>query len=316
MKHMQRSSKKGPFVLVAGILLLTISLVIPGDAGKIPGPQNQLRIPELTSEKTEKMVDVGGRELHCILYGQGEPTVVLISGFNAPQETWNAIIPALAETATVVTYDRAGIGKSTLRDLPAHGKQSALDLHVLLEKLDLPEPYVLVGHSYGVRVVRLYASIYPDTVGGMVFLDGQHPDILDEQKKVLSGDDLARLEQMEEMMKPRGNPRTERDYVYESLEQDKQITSLPKVPCVLVSAGARREGGLPPGFSDKAVEKLTKVGLEMQKRLVQEIPGTEHIILDDAGHFVHLEKPEKVISIILELIMEVRSPQYWTRRKS
>jgi len=48
-----------------------------------------------------------------------------------------------------VTYDRAGIGKSEIGDLPTHGEQSAKDLQVLLDKLGVPRPYILVGHSYG-----------------------------------------------------------------------------------------------------------------------------------------------------------------------
>ena len=97
----------------------------------------------------ESMIDVGGRKLHCCVYGSGSPTVVLVSGLEAPQVYWNPVIPDLAAKTTVLTYDRAGIGKSEIGDLPTHGEQSARDLHVLLDKLGLPKPYILVGHSYG-----------------------------------------------------------------------------------------------------------------------------------------------------------------------
>ena len=41
----------------------------------------------------------------------------------------------------------------------------------------MPGPYVLVGHSAGGLVVRLYASEYPDEVVGMVLLDSTHEDV-------------------------------------------------------------------------------------------------------------------------------------------
>jgi len=143
-------------------------------------PQDHFVVPDVAAHKTERMVDVGGRKLHACLYGQGSPTVVLVSGTNdALQETWNPLIDPLASEATLITYDRAGIGKSEIGDLPTHAKQSAIDLRHLLEKLNTPESILLVGHSYGVRVVNLYASLFPDEVDGLILMDGVPPTILD-----------------------------------------------------------------------------------------------------------------------------------------
>jgi len=156
-------------------------------------PLEQVRIPEISTPKIENMIDVGGRKLHCCVYGSGSPTVVLVSGFEAPQVYWNPVIPDLAEKTTVVTYDRAGVGKSEIGDLPAHGEQSAKDLHILLDKLGVPRPYILVGHSYGGSVVRLFASVYPDDMGGLILEDTQHEDVLKEMRKILKGKDLDEL---------------------------------------------------------------------------------------------------------------------------
>jgi pimeloyl-ACP methyl ester carboxylesterase len=76
------------------------------------------------------MIDAGGRRIHCVAYGSGSPTVVLVSGLESPQEYWNSVIPDLAAKTTVVTFDRAGIGKSEIGDLPTHGEHTAKDLRV------------------------------------------------------------------------------------------------------------------------------------------------------------------------------------------
>ena len=72
-------------------------------------PQEQIRIPEISTPKTESMIDVGGRKLHCCIFGKGSPTVVLVSGFGAPQTYWNSVIPELAAKTTILTFDREGL---------------------------------------------------------------------------------------------------------------------------------------------------------------------------------------------------------------
>jgi len=215
-----------------------------------------MRIPEISTPKIENMIDVGGRKLHCCVYGNGSPTVVLVSGFEAPQAYWNSVIPDLAAKTTVVTFDRAGIGKSEIGDLPTHGEQSAKDLQVLLNKLGAPRPYILVGHSYGGSVVRLFASMYPDDMGGFILEDTQHEDVLNELRKILKGKDLEAFEQLvvDRFSAPE-NPKTEADYRNITREQVSQSKPLPRIPFVILTS-AGRANAMQPLFSDEAIEKI------------------------------------------------------------
>jgi pimeloyl-ACP methyl ester carboxylesterase len=52
--------------------------------------------------------------------------------------------------------------------------QAALELHTLLAKAGIPEPYILVGHSLGGFIVREYAAAYPQQVAGVVLVDASH----------------------------------------------------------------------------------------------------------------------------------------------
>jgi len=48
------------------------------------------------------------------------------------------------------------------------------DLHLLLEILKMPQPYILVGHSYGGMLNQLYVRDYPDEVAGVILVDAYH----------------------------------------------------------------------------------------------------------------------------------------------
>jgi pimeloyl-ACP methyl ester carboxylesterase len=269
-------------------------------------PWEQMRIPEVSTPQIEHLIDVGGRKLHCYVYGTGSPTVVLVSGFEAPQEYWNSVIPDLAAKTTVVTFDRAGIGKSEIGDLPTHGEQSAKDLQVLLDKLGVPRPYILAGHSYGGFVVRLFASMYPDDMGGLILEDSQHEDVLNEMRKVLKGKDLEAFEQLvvDRFSAPE-EPKTEADYRNITRGQVSKSKPLPRIPFVILTSAGRAKA-MGPMFSAVALEEMAILDMALNKELAALIPGGKQIIVEGTGHDIHVDKPEALIAPVVEMIKEVR----------
>lgn len=255
------------------------------------------------------MVDVGGRRLHSFTYGNGAPTVVLVSGLEIPQEYWNPVIPALAAKATVLTFDRAGIGKSEIGNLPTHGEQSAKDLRALLDQLTVPRPYILVGHSYGGSVVRLFASMYPGDMAGLILEETQHEDVLIEMRKLLKGKDLETFEQvLVPRFDGRENPKTEGDYRNATREQLRKSKPLPQIPLVILTV-ADRVKAMQPMFSDSAIEEMAKMDSALMDRLAESVPGGRRIVVEGTGHHVHVDKPEALIAPVLEMIKEVKGEE-------
>ncbi|MBK8023061.1 MAG: alpha/beta fold hydrolase [Chloroflexi bacterium] len=125
-----------------------------------------------------RFVDVGGYRLHVQVMGEGQPgpTVILDAGMVSFSSNWAWVQSAVATAAPTLAIDRAGFGWSDRGPKPRSAGQSARELHAALEKLNLPRPYVLVGHSYGGMTARAYASLYRDEVAGMVLVDASHPD--------------------------------------------------------------------------------------------------------------------------------------------
>lgn len=92
---------------------------------------------------------------------------------------WRAkIIPELAGDATTFAYSRPGSGESDPVSTPRDGQGIIHELRSLLRSLDLPPPYVLVGHSLGGLYTRLFARRYPDDVRALILVDSTHPQPL------------------------------------------------------------------------------------------------------------------------------------------
>ena len=121
-----------------------------------------------------KLVDVGGWRLHLNCTGEtraSQPTVILEAGSGDFSVEWSLVQPGVAKFARVCSYDRGGDGWSDLGPHPRTMHQLVYELHTLLDKGGVKAPLVLVGHSYGGGLVRLYASTYPGDVVGMVLVE-------------------------------------------------------------------------------------------------------------------------------------------------
>src|SRR6266566_3602863 len=115
-----------------------------------------------------KLVDVGGYRVHLYCAGTGSPTVVIVgAGFSF---NWGLVQPEVAKFSQVCSYDHSGIGWSDSGPKDSCSLRVS-EVHTALKKAGITGPYVLVGHSLGGLVARVYAGQYPDEAAGMVFVD-------------------------------------------------------------------------------------------------------------------------------------------------
>ena len=156
------------------------------------------------------LVDIGGgRKMYLDCRGTGSPTVVLVAGLRGSAEDWNIaekpgpiVFPEVAKFTKVCAYDRPGtpVGEKPSRSDPVPQPTSAAsgvaDLHALLSAAGETGPYVLVAHSYGGLIGRLYASTYPDQIAGLVLVDALSEGLQDAetpeqwaiQRRLIEGD--------------------------------------------------------------------------------------------------------------------------------
>ena len=124
-------------------------------------------------------VNVGTHSLHFhILKGTGMP-ILFEGGAGAEADVWDTILQPIKDIthATLITYDRAGFGSSTLdssdHELGKHGLLQDIEgLETALKKLGYDHRNImLVAHSYGGFCATLYAARHPTTVKAAVLID-------------------------------------------------------------------------------------------------------------------------------------------------
>ena len=152
-------------IVIAGLLSLQALLqllCVRLDARKFPPPGRIVRTPR--------------GNMHVRQMGSGAPPVVLEAGIAATSLNWSILQPQLAPLAATYSYDRAGFGWSQSRNRECTLRRMSDDLHALVAALNLPRPYVLVGHSYAAYILRVYAQRFPDELAGIILVDPLTPE--------------------------------------------------------------------------------------------------------------------------------------------
>ena len=130
-----------------------------------------------------KMVDIGGRRLHLQCRGADtKPVVVFENGAFATTVWYRAAFDEVAKIARVCMYDRAGLGWSDPVPAPRSLGARVDDLHALLEKAHESPPYILVGHSMGGLLARIYTKKFPNDVAGLVLIESSEEQMNGSQR--------------------------------------------------------------------------------------------------------------------------------------
>jgi pimeloyl-ACP methyl ester carboxylesterase len=159
-----------------GVLILLVGVAGTGLIFQVVATRNDQQEFPAPGE----LVDVGGYQLHINCIGNGSPTIILDASGGNSSASWGLVQPKIAQSTRVCAYDRTGAGWSDRGPIPRDMNQQVRELHGLLAGARVDGPYVLVGHSYGGRIARVYAKAYPREVVGMVLID---PGTLDDDPR-------------------------------------------------------------------------------------------------------------------------------------
>jgi pimeloyl-ACP methyl ester carboxylesterase len=316
-------------VLLATIVGVVLTAAAPALADS-QSPNNSAKGNTGKNKDFAGLADVGGgRKMYLECHGKGSPTVVFVSGAGDRVETWSktldpskqAVLPAIAETNRVCAYDRPGTilavgegekdfekSRSDPVPQPTTLQDGVADLHALLGASGERGPYVVVGHSMGGAIARLYASEYPQDVSGLVLVDytpyEARTALSDEQwgywKELLG----SRSEEALALY-----PDLERFDHQRNLEEVLGAAPLKPMPLIVLSSDEPYDltpfvdgGTLPAGIAKEFSNLLFRAILEARADLVSQASGARHITDTHSGHYIHQEQPQLVIDSIREVV--------------
>jgi pimeloyl-ACP methyl ester carboxylesterase len=174
----------------SGSLLLypVIAMLVLASLGS--GYETVRQAADAAASPVQGLIDVGGHRLYLNCTGSGSPTVVLEPGAGLMSSDLGWIAPAVARGTRVCVYDRAGRGWSDPANAVPDAAQTADDLHTLLQRGNVPGPYVLAGHSFGGLYALTFAAHFPEDVAGLVLVDSTAPASEPESAHLTRSDSL------------------------------------------------------------------------------------------------------------------------------
>ncbi|USX55125.1 alpha/beta fold hydrolase [Lentzea sp. HUAS12] len=277
-------------------------------------------------EKSVTLPD--GRAIRAVTAGDGPgPLVVFEAGMSAPGSSWIHTQREVGARCRTLSYDRAGYGGS---DVDPHDRtldRIAGDLTALLDALGETGPVVLVGHSWGGPIIRVFADRHPHRVAGVVFVDASLAEIMSTRNaKVaarfftlmalvarMGGKGLIKRQTFRNGLSPEISAADvevmTRDYATaramkaagrEALQIEASLPLLrrvqekgtPDVPVVYLQAG----------LVERGMTEWRPLFNRYAAALADAAPRGELVVVEDAGHLIPQESPEVVRDTIFRVM--------------
>lgn len=118
-----------------------------------------------------KIIDIETTSIELCIIGDHGPVVVFETGMGCSFYEWSNIANEVSKVARVILYHREGYGNSTLTKNKCTSLRIAKNLKFLLEKENITEPIILVGHSFGGICALHFAKLFSNYVSGLVLVD-------------------------------------------------------------------------------------------------------------------------------------------------
>lgn len=280
-------------------------------------------------EKSVTLPD--GRAIRAVTAGDGPgPLVVFEAGMSAPGSSWIHTQREVSARCRTLSYDRAGYGGS---DVDPHDRtldRITDDLTALLDALGETGPVVLVGHSWGGPIIRVFADRHPHRVAGVVFVDASLAEIMTTRNaKVaarfftltavvarLGGKGLIKRQtfrngvspeisaaDVEVMTRDYATARAMKAASREALQIEASLPLLrrlqekgtPDVPAVYLQAG----------LVERGMTEWRPLFNRCAEALVAAAPRGELVVVEDAGHLIPQESPAVVRDTVLRVVEQV-----------
>ena len=223
--------------------------------------------------------------------------MVLNAGARLTSQTWRPLVGPLSGYASVLTFDRPGLGRSEPAPPPRSPSRIASELNGLLQEVGANPPFLLVGHSAGGYHMLRYAIAFPDRVAGVVLVDTPHPDFEEQRLKLLGPDQAAAREDAVARSRAAAPEPVQQEYAGAELDGELDFSGFPQdVPLVVIAANGQEFG------SPSTASEHRRLWIDLQAQWLELSRRSELIVAEGSGHMVHWDQPELVLNAVRSLL--------------
>lgn len=247
------------------------------------------------------------------IFGQGDP-IIILHGLFGMLDNWQTIGKKLAEDYMVVLVDQRDHGKSDHTD-EFNYQVLAEDLRVFMEENWMHEAYI-IGHSMGGKTAMQFAVDNPDMIEKLIIVDigpkaykAGHDTIFKALREV-EIDKVKSREEVEESIAKYINDKGVRLFLMKNLQRKKEGGFRWKMNLELLYQEY-------PNIIDAIkydgtvdVETLFIYGSKSHYIVPSEIEGVKEIFPHstfeevDAGHWIHAEKPDELLTLVKGFLID------------
>ncbi len=252
--------------------------------------------------------------LYHEVYGTGYP-VLLIAGLGSDSSSWLGVSGELSKKFRVIIFDNRGCGRS---DVPPAGytiKDMADDAVRLLDALEIKKAHI-VGHSMGGYIAQEIAVRSPERVDKLI-LESTSYVSSDRNNELFAGflEELKKGSDYEEWI------RTWASWIFspKTLKNEEFISafvrSAVEYPLRQSADSFRAQVQAIASFDGKDNARHIKAGTLVleggddrlitpseAEALAKSITKSSFSLVKDAGHSLHIEKPEEFLQIVLDFL--------------
>jgi pimeloyl-ACP methyl ester carboxylesterase len=250
------------------------------------------------------------------------PAIIMIHGFRGTHHGLDLIAKQLPKNYSIVP-DLPGFGESQPLDAIHNLDNYVQWLHTFIAGLNLAEPPVLLGHSFGSIITAAYASRYPATISKLILVNPIGAPALEGPKAVLTrlaifyyllGEKLpAKIAHtwlstksivmvMSNTM-AKTNDKTLRAFIHDQHLQHFSSFASPKVVSEAFTTSTKhtvREsaGGIALPTLLIAGDQDDITPLHKQQELALLFPNATLEVIKGVGHLTHYETPDQVAKAV------------------
>ncbi len=257
-------------------------------------------------------------------YGNGPPLIIL-HGLYGSSDNWVTIAKELGKTFTVYLPDQRNHGQSPHHNIHDYNSMSD-DLYELAVDLKLKK-FFLAGHSMGGKTAISFTLRWPGMINGLLIADispftnenfkisayNEHFSIL---KAILSIDltTISSREDAESRLSESIHSGKVRSFILKNLQRtpEKKFSWKLNASSLLNNLNSIMEGVDQQELLDQYISGFPVIFLkgsesdhlpaEDYRNINKIFPAAEFIEISKAGHWLHADKPDDVISSILKLL--------------